>query len=165
MTYFVCIICKYVHWNIHFWKAALTFSFLCLMHTLAHTIVCEICRECLGRFKNRFILHAFLNTGRYSPPVIFSPLSHSSAGKFKTMRTLMSQIISLRTKLCLSEFKMERKYLQIKKGETYMGQEYTCKQYYRLSKNKLFIMYGFDTAWSKAIFSIQDYLDNNRLHW
>lgn len=46
-----------------------------------------------------------------------------------------------------------------------MGQEYTCKQYYRLSKNKLFIMYGFDTAWSKAIFSIQDYLDNNRLHW
>lgn len=62
------------------------------------------------------------------------------------MRTLMSQTISLRTQLCLSEFKMERKYLQIKKGETYMGQKYKCKQYYRLSKNKLFIMYGFDTA-------------------
>lgn len=58
----------------------------------------------------------------------------------------MAQIIFLRTQICLSEFKMERNYLEIKKGETYMGQKYACKQYYRLSKNKLFIMYGFDTA-------------------
>lgn len=147
-----------MHWSIHFWKPALTFSFLCLIHTLAHTRVCENCRECLGRFKNWFISDVLQNTGRYSSPVIFSPLSHSSAGKFKTMRTLMSQSISLRTQLCFSEFKMERNYLEIKKGETYMGQKYACKQYYRLSKNKLFIMYGFDTAWSKAIYQFKSIL-------
>lgn len=32
LTYFFRIICKYVHWNIHFWKQSLTFSFLCLIY-------------------------------------------------------------------------------------------------------------------------------------
>lgn len=48
--------------------------------------------------------------------------------------------------------------MQIKKGGIYMGQEYTWKQYYRLSKNRLFIMYVFDTAWSKAIYQFKSIL-------
>lgn len=106
--------------NVKFW--VLCYSFL-IPHPKIKTTTEEIYST--ESDKPQLQTHLTVRNTVYSEifaPVLFSPLSPSSAGQFKAGRIPFLQI-SLLTQLHLSEFKTRWNHLQVEKGENNTGRK------------------------------------------